>query len=32
LTLAYTFRNAQVYRLEFLWDHDEALDAAGLSE
>jgi hypothetical protein len=31
-TLIYTVRRGLVFGLEFFWDHDEALEAAGLSE
>jgi ketosteroid isomerase-like protein len=32
LTAIYTVRNGKVREAEFFWDHDEALEAAGLSE
>jgi ketosteroid isomerase-like protein len=31
-TLVYTIRNGLVFQLEYVWDHQEALEAAGLSE
>jgi hypothetical protein len=31
-TAIYTVRNGKVREAEFFWDHDEALEAAGLSE
>jgi len=31
-TVIYTVRNGKVRDIEFFWDHDEALEAAGLSE
>jgi ketosteroid isomerase-like protein len=31
-TLVYTIRKGLVYGLEYVWDHQEALEAAGLSE
>ena len=32
VTIIYTVRNGMVREVEFFWDHDEALAAAGLSE
>ena len=32
VTTIYAVRNAKVREVEFFWDHDEALEAAGLSE
>jgi uncharacterized protein len=32
VTTIYTVRNCKVREIEFFWDHDEALEAAGLSE
>ena len=32
LTTIYTVRNGKVREVEYFWDHDEALEAAGLSE
>jgi ketosteroid isomerase-like protein len=31
-TTIYAVRNGKVREIEFFWDHDEALEAAGLSE
>ena len=31
-TAIYTIRNGKVREVEFFWDHDDALEAAGLSE
>jgi ketosteroid isomerase-like protein len=31
-TVLYTVRNGKIREVEFFWDHDEALEAAGLSE
>jgi ketosteroid isomerase-like protein len=32
LTLVFTMRKGRVFYQEFFWDHEEALEAAGLSE
>ena len=32
LTIIITVRKGKVREVEFFWDHDEALEAAGLSE
>jgi ketosteroid isomerase-like protein len=32
VTAIYTVRNGKVREVEFFWDHDDALEAAGLSE
>ena len=32
MTQVYTLRRGRIFGLEFLWDHHEALEAAGLSE
>ena len=32
VTTIYTVRDGKVREVEFFWDHDEALEAAGLSE
>jgi ketosteroid isomerase-like protein len=31
-TMLYTFRNGKAREVEIFWDHDEALEAAGLSK
>jgi ketosteroid isomerase-like protein len=31
-TLVYTIRDGLVYELEYIWDHQEALEAAGPQE
>jgi ketosteroid isomerase-like protein len=32
MTIAFTVRKELIFGLEFFWDHDDALEAAGLSE